>query len=341
MAAANGPKRSTSKKKNTWSTVEFNDVPAEHQHLSLRQKDDREDLSGHLVRNRRFRSSYMMATNGGATYEDILRTPRRTHIAAFGQVGLSDYGDVARHSRFKDDADLAADHLGEMPHGYDNVIGPRDDRVHIDDTSRIPARSVGLLEITPSVGPLRYGTAWLIGPRTLATAAHNLIHPQAGRAKRMRVGIACDGNSARGGWHKIIDNKFDVSWPDNMEPGSPLDFAVLKIEDREVGEKLGWFGFADYQDAKFGDMIVNIFGYPLDRRRFHMYGSAGRVKSVDEGRIFYDCDAGGGMSGGPVIARFGEQRIAVGVHVSGGVVSNVGTRINDAAYRLFADNRDW
>ncbi len=335
------PSKSRSRPKYSWSTIEFSEAPAEHQVLSLRQKDDREDLSGHLVRSRRFRSSYMMATNGGATYEDILRSPRRARIDRPDEARSGGYSDIMHPGRLTAEDGFTEGNPGDMPHNLDNVIGPSDDRVHIDDTSRIPARSVGLLEITPTHGSLRYGTAWLIGPRTLATAAHNLIHPEAGPAKRMRVGMACDGNSARGGWHKIIDNKFEAGWANDMQPGSPLDFAVLKIEDREVGEKLGWFGFADYHDAKFGDMIVNIFGYPLDRRRFHMYGSAGRVKAVDQGRIFYDCDAGGGMSGGPVIARFGEQRIAVGVHVSGGLLSNVGTRINDTAYRLFSDNRDW
>lgn len=306
------------KPKTSWDNVQLGHIEAEYQILQKQKKDDAVDLSKHLVRSRRFVPSYMMATNGGAMYESILRP-----------VGANLEGS-SNETPKSEEADF-----------LENVIGPSDDRILITDTSHIPARSIGLLEITPEFGPPRYGTAWLIGPRALATAAHNLVHPQAGAAKSMRVGLACDGVSARGGWHKITDNAFDSRWKGNMVAGSPFDFAVLKIEDASVGEKLGWFGFADFEDAKFGDLLVNVFGYPMDRKTFHMYGSVGRVRSVDDGNLFYDCDAGGGMSGGPVIARFGERRIAVGIHVAGGTNSNVGTRINDLAFKLFKSHRDW
>src|SRR3546814_18379834 len=62
--------------------------------------------------------------------------------------------------------------------GLQNVHGGSDERRLITDTSRIPARSIGLLKIIPERGTERYGTAWLIGPRTLATAAPNLFHPE-------------------------------------------------------------------------------------------------------------------------------------------------------------------
>lgn len=233
--------------------------------------------------------------------------------------------------------------LSELPiaGGLQNVIGGGDERELIEDTRRVPARSIALLEIQPEFGENRYGTAWLIGPRTLATAAHNLIHPVAGQTRALEVGVSYDGQKAHGGWHKAIDCQFPTEWRNNQVEGSPYDFAVLKIEDPSVGNRQGWFGFADYEDAKFSNMIVNIFGYPLDLRRFFMYGAAGRVSKVDAGRIYYDCDAGGGMSGGPVIARLGEQRIAVGVHVAGGVRYNVGTRINDVAYAIFTQYQSW
>ena len=305
-----------------WESIQLTSAPPrESDTLALVDKDDRGDASQRLVRDSRFCGSYMMATNGGATYEDILKPSR-----------------PSRNSQ-PTGPEPAATPPGAFK--AENVLGGSDERVLITDTSMIPARSIGLLKIIPEDGVPRYGTAWLIGPRTLATAAHNLLHPEAGATRVLDVGLAYDGNSARGGWHKVVDCAFDGAWRQAPQPGSPFDFAVLRIEDANTGERLGWFGFADYEDAKFGDLVVNIFGYPMDRNRFHMYGAKGRVQDVDIGRIFYDCDAGGGMSGGPVIARFGEQRIAVGVHVAGGSNSNVGTRINDTAFRLFEDHRKW
>lgn len=258
-----------------------------------------------------------MATNGGATYEDGLRPPPPGHVPET----------APRRSRSP-----------QSP--LQNVIGS-DDRVLVPDTSRIPARSVGLLKIFPSDGVVRWGTAWLIGPRTLATAAHNLVHPESGKAMRLDVGLAYDGKSARGGWHRIIDTAFLEAWEENPSAGNPNDFAVLKIDDASVGNRLGWFGFADYEDRKFDNLILNMFGYPMDLDQFYMYGTAGRASHVDRARIYHDCDAGGGMSGGPVVARFDEQRIAVGIHVAGGTLTNVATRITGAAFELLEAHRSW
>jgi len=306
---------------NQWQSIKL-DTGAQNESklLGLTDKDDSVDSSQLLVRKKRFCSSFMMATNGGATFEDLLRP----HASAASPTLVDD---IARAHR--------------QTHGLQNVLGGSDERRLITDTSFIPARSVGLVKILPKNGKLRYGTAWLIGPRTLATAAHNLLHPQVGPTRRLDVGMAYDGNEARGGWHRVVDNKFSKGWEEELTEGSPYDFAVIKIDNPDIGNRLGWFGFANYEDDKFESMIVNIFGYPLDRKQFHMYGVAGRVVDFDQGGIYYDCDTGGGMSGGPVIARFGEQRIAVGIHVAGGVSCNMATRINDVAFELFKKYRTW
>ena len=59
------PRRRSSRSRPKWETIGLEDVPAEHQVLSHDDKDDRTDLSQHLVRGKRFRGSYMMGTNGG------------------------------------------------------------------------------------------------------------------------------------------------------------------------------------------------------------------------------------------------------------------------------------
>ena len=191
--------------------------------LSAVGKQDSADSARRLVRGSRFSDSYMMASNGGATYEDALRPQKADHPPPA-------LPPPPRSSR--------------SPYGLHNVFGT-DDRKLIDDTSRVPARSVGLLKITPEHGGARYGTAWLIGPRTLATAAHNLVHPEAGRTISLEVGMAYDGANARGGWHKIVDNAFAKAWEENPSEDNPNDFAVLKIENADIGNKLGWFGFVE------------------------------------------------------------------------------------------------
>lgn len=298
--------------------------------LNTDGKEDALDASHAGVRAGRFSDSYLMATNGGATYEDVLRPSSGIDMPVDEESPPAPAPPTLMPS-------------GGDEAGLQNVLG-QDDRKLIRDTSRIPARSIGLVRISMANGESRFGTAWLIGPRTLATAAHNLLHPTAGPARRLDVALAYDGRIAQGGWHRVIDNHFPAVWRRNPDEDNPFDFAVLKIANANVGNRFGWLGFADYEDRKFENMILNVFGYPLDnltQHKYHLYGSAGRATGIDENRIFFDCDAGPGMSGGPVIARFGEHRIAVGIHVAGGYPSNVATRLNDVAYGLLQRFRSW
>ncbi len=301
------------------------DTQAESRLLDLAGKADSHDHSRNLVRNGQFSDSYMMGTHGGATYEDGLRPPPRV-------TGAAADGPTQKRRR-----------RALRPYGLHNTGAGADELVLISDVSRIPARSVAQLRIQPEDGEERAGTAWLIGPRVLATAAHNLIHPEVGPSKSILVGVGFDGESAHGGWHKAIDNAFPQAWRDNPSGDNPNDFAVLKIDDATVGNKWGWFGFANYEDAKFPSMILNVFGYPVEDVDFpsHLYASAGRVTNLTDSRIFYDCPSAGGMSGGPVIARFDEQRIAVGIHVAAGDSATVATRITAAAYGLFDQHKNW
>lgn len=311
--------------KSSWDRIELDAVDDDEPALlSIKGKEDEVDASRTGVRGGRFCDSFLMATNGGATYEDALR-PLAEIDTPVGEESQAAPPPIPPY-----------DNLPELQ----NVLG-RDDRKLIRDTSRVPARSIGLVKISLANGETRYGTAWLIGPRTLATAAHNLLHPTAGRARRLDVGLAYDGRRARGGWHRVIDNQFPAVWKRHPGPDNPFDFAVLKIANANVGNRLGWLGFADYEDEKFANMILNVFGYPMDLIHYHLYGSAGRVTGIQENRIFFDCDAGPGMSGAPVIARFGEHRIAVGIHIAGGYPSNVATRLNDTAHGLLKRFRSW
>ena len=174
---------STSKSEVQWQTIKLDTaLQNERIYLQIEDKDDGIDSSRLLVRKSRFCSSFMMASNGGATFEDLLRP------SASAALPPSDDDSVR---------------VLEQTHGLQNVLGGTDERRLITDTSYIPARSVGLLKVLPEDGVLRYGTAWLIGPRTLATAAHNLLHPRVGPTRRLDVGLAYDGKVARGGWHSV------------------------------------------------------------------------------------------------------------------------------------------
>lgn len=298
---------------------------SEEELLSLDDKSDTLDCSQDLVRSNCFSDSYLTATNGGALHEDILLN-----------------SDPIREVRgpVQDIVPLISGSDPTAEINLQNVQG-RDDRILVRDVSKIPARTIGLLKFETERGGTRYGTAWLIGPRTLVTAGHNLLHKDTGETTVMHVGMAYDGRSPRGGWHRVTAAEVPSEWRNNPVPENPEDYAVIKIANPKVGNTLGWLGFADYEDRKFQDMILNVFGYPMDKPGYHLYGSTGRVTGINDDRLAYDCDAGPGMSGGPVIARFNNSRIVVGIHVAGWHPSNFATRIDGKAFRLFRKFQSW
>lgn len=315
-------------RRSSWTSVSLDASLKDHRALmDVAGKVDAGDASRMLVRGGRFSDSYMMATNGGATYENVLRAQQPTPVEPPSPPVVS----------------TPMPSPGGTSPILQNVHGATDDRVLIADTKVLPVRSIGLLKITTATFTERYGTAWLIGPRAFATAAHNLLDPEDGPARELHIGMAYDGARAVYGWHKVTDNRLPQLWVDSPGSHNTNDYAVLRIENPDVGNSLGWFGFADYEDEKYLNLAVNLIGYPMDAnlRRFHMYGARGRTLGADRSRVYYDCDAGGGMSGGPLIALFGEHRIVVGVHVAGGSTSNVATRIAGATHDMFQQFKGW
>jgi V8-like Glu-specific endopeptidase len=61
------------------------------------------------------------------------------------------------------------------------IVLPGDNRVRVADSTTMPARWVGQIETTWPSGLVTYGTATLIGERSVLTCAHNFYDRRAGR----------------------------------------------------------------------------------------------------------------------------------------------------------------
>ncbi len=303
-----------------WASIPMSSASAAVTNLlNLEHKDDISDAMRRHVRDGRFADSFMVATNGGSTFERILRPS----------------SEEAR--------ELSPKSSPSPPQPGLHNIGSSSPRFVVKNPTLLPCRCVALVKILPETGGEFWGTAWLIGPRTFATAAHNLLHPVHGRTSRMFVSPGYDGIRESGQWYAVKCNRLSQSWLDNPSDKNPHDFAVIRIDEAEVGNRLGWFGFADYADEKFPDFAINAFGYPVnDEPRFTMHGATGRVARPDPDRIYYNCDMAGGMSGSPIFALYGDHRIAVGIHAAADPLGGfVGTRIDAAVFDLFSKYKNW
>ncbi len=242
----------------------------------------------------------------------------------------------------------------------ENVIGV-DSRIMVTDTSTIPWRCICHLEVEYEFGPVGFGTGFLIGPKTVLTAAHVLVNlprsdPTERRrtARQIRVIPGRSGTIAPYGYFesKFADCKIPDQWlrDGGSQPDGAWDFAVIPIPDdyetrgSPTAERLGYFGlkcFTEDEVAKAKMLFVNNAGYPYeaDKPYGSLWYNAGRVRTMEKTYVEYMVDTEGGQSGSPVYCYDEEknQRYVIAVHTTGDFV-NRGLRITK---EVFETIKNW
>jgi glutamyl endopeptidase len=244
--------------------------------------------------------------------------------------------------------------VGSSASKPENVIGV-DSRVMVTDTSDIPWRCICHLEVEYEFGPTGYGTGFLIGPRSVLTAAHVLDSPardgstRRRKARQVRVIPGRNGTLAPYGFFvsKYSDWKVPEQWLANGDdhPDRGWDFAIIavpndfKTEDQPTAERLGYFGlkcFGGSEESKVTMLFVNNAGYPYEADKAYgtLWYNAGRVRTVEKTYIEYMVDTEGGQSGSPVYYydKDSNQRYVIAVHTTGDFV-NRGLRITEEVFR--------
>lgn len=217
----------------------------------------------------------------------------------------------------------------------ESVIG-RDERVPVGDTTRLPWRAIARLSITYDNGKRATGTGWFLSPTALGTAAHNVFHPVHGEARDILVAPAFDGQTAPFNTFRATHTFCEPGWKaGGREPPPELDYGVVVMPDASVGTRLGWFGFAAFDESQLEPLLVNVSGYPGDRLPPTQYFNGGRIAEVRSQFLLYDFDTEEGMSGAPIFALFDTQRIAVGIHINGSNRLNRARRIDRQLFEVF------
>lgn len=259
----------------------------------------------------------MAETNGGGSLEKVsgFDTLRARNTGLFPLAALS--------------PPAAA---GADGYRFENVIG-RDNLVAIADTTALPWRCVALLSITYEDGARATGTGWFMGERALGTAGHNIFHREHGHATEILISPGYDGSIAPFGSYRAVTTYCDRAWLEgNTDP--TLDFGVLQLADPTVGRRLGWFGYAAYDDRQLDRLLLNVTGYPVDRQLRTQHYNGGRLEDVDRKFLRYTFDTVGGMSGAPIFGLFGTQRVVVGIHTSGNDRANRARRIDNGLFAV-------
>jgi len=231
--------------------------------------------------------------------------------------------------------DVAAASFGSAAANEDTpileaVIGD-DDRVRVTPAfmKRNPFRQICALRITSQRNRTYVGTGWFIAPGVLATAGHCVyLQDDGGWAKSIRVIASKEGSAEPFGSLTSMRFASVDGWVDQRK--RDFDYGVIFLDDTSVGAKVGNFAVQALDVAALRQTDAQISGYPADRDRAEFqYFHLRPMMDVTDSQLVYDIDTFGGQSGSPVWQQTAEQGlIAVGIHTTGGVSSNSGTRIN-------------
>jgi V8-like Glu-specific endopeptidase len=212
------------------------------------------------------------------------------------------------------------------------VIG-NDDRVKVapELLQGNPWRQICALRIHSASGRTYVGTAWYIAPGVVATAGHCVfLHDDGGWARSIDVIPAKSGTSEPFG--RVRATRFAAVDGWTVQRSRDFDYGVIFLDDTTPGTRVGNFEVTALANSEFGGAMAKVSGYPadLERAEFQFYHERPLV-DVTETRLVYDVDTFGGQSGSPIWVDTEELGLlAVGIHTTGGLSSNSGTRITDS-----------
>ena len=233
------------------------------------------------------------------------------------------------------------DDLLSRPAQRRSIINPSDDRLAATDTTAPPWCWICRLAIHHPPRRPSPGTGWLIGPRTLITAAHNVHHTSLGPAHHIVVEVP--GRRA-GETVRTESRVFEThpAWPGSFDPA--VDIACIRLPV----DVPGWAPWCELSDPVVADptdagaigMLVTVAGWtevPVrpasDEPRSEAVDSeaaesglpgpnaARLMKATDvttallSERLFYLTDTTAGQSGSPVWVDGRDGRpVVIGVH---------------------------
>lgn len=228
--------------------------------------------------------------------------------------------------------------LKDIPPAGPELFGPEtvcgdDNRVRISPANRHPWRMNCQLIITQANGNRVRCTGWFIGPRTVMTSGHCVFgHGSGGWARQIEVIPGMDGSSRPYGSQVATSFRSVRGWTRSANGNPDYDYGAIILPNNNLGNRVGWYGFASLSSSSLTNMLVNNSGYPGDKPFGTQWYNAGRIDRVTSRMLFYMIDTFGGQSGSAIYRLRNGQRHAVGVHGYGGC-PNKAVRINRPVFR--------
>jgi len=210
-------------------------------------------------------------------------------------------------------ADTKIKYESQMIETYKNRT--KDDRKLVENPNVFPFSPIGVLLSKGIDSNFYLGTAVLIAPNYVLTAAHNPFE-EGFRSSEFYFAPALNGKTdknsnftySRGNEFFIFD-KYE-----KYETGP--DLAIMKL-DKPLGIEFGYFDLKALgkDPESYKNKRLNFYGYPGDKykeanRTYHMWGQNleafdveyfdDNEKDKNEKNLVFKCDSYSGMSGAPI-----------------------------------------
>jgi glutamyl endopeptidase len=252
---------------------------------------------------------------------------------------------------------------GLLSQEVSGVIG-RDTRVRINDTTVAPFKYICQIRIGNTFErPHDVGTGFLIGPRTVMTAAHVVYGQQVGQIFIVpgRNGLSKNPDP----FEKYGATDFILSHPaySTVDNGTGKDYAIIHLHE-EVPSELGHWGMKPWKGDQTGSSFlaskylpesagiqkINLCGYPRDKGGDTQYVSYDKRLRFNKSRteLFFLNDIAKRNSGSPIWVRRSSDnggRVLVGICIAiqpnkAGTKAdfNVGVFMTDEVRKFMSDN---
>ncbi len=275
--------------------------------------------------------AYQSVAPDGTTQDPVnLKGPRVQSVEGFQPSGITQH---------RPDEESGLEFARRAVKGMlkpDTVFGT-DDRVRISPASSYPWSAIAHLVIARADGQTGTCTGFFIGPHTVATAGHCVYN--GGWARSIQVIPGRDGASAPFGSQTVGTSNLRTvtGW---IQFGTPLyDYGVIIMPDDTMGNRVGWFGFANFDDSTIMNLTGNLSGYPSDKPFGTQWWDAKGMIGVDADQVYYLIDMIPGHSGSPVWRTVNNQRYAFAINTYQTNQYNFGKRINQTVFNLLLNWR--
>jgi len=180
---------------------------------------------------------------------------------------------------------------------------------------------------TPNAWAL--GTGFMVGPKTLVTAGHNMWKPLWGTVQQARAYLK-QNSSAFGSTYYLPHSWMYSPNYCNNNPDDNYDYCIINMQNN-IGNTVGYFGYGT-SNSLLGYFTANN-GYP-NTDTYFQYLSFGEINSETTFLCQSPATATNGQSGGPVYTA--ANQIVYAIIRGGGPTHVTGVRISNTIYNEIA-----